>query len=73
VEACNGVLGTKWTTDDVTRIGQEILKIEVEFNRRAGFTPAHNRPPEFMRIEKLPPHDKTYDISDEELDEALNF
>ncbi len=73
VETCNGVLGTKWTMDDVTRIGQEVLRTEMAFNRKAGFTAADDRPPEFMRLEKLPPHGNVYDVTDAELDEALNF
>ena len=71
VQTCNGVLGTQWTMDDVTRIGEEVLRTEVAFNRRAGFTAADDRPPEFMRLEKLPPHDEVYTVSDEELDRVL--
>ncbi|HCW51728.1 MAG TPA: aldehyde ferredoxin oxidoreductase [Clostridiales bacterium] len=73
LEACNGVLGTRWTMDDVTRIGSGILKTETEFNRKAGLTAADDRPPEFMRLEKLPPHGHVYDLTDDELDEVLNF
>ena len=73
VETCNGVLGTAWTMDDVTRIGQEILRTEIAFNRKAGFSAADDRPPEFMRREKLPPHGSVFDISDKDLDEVLNF
>ena len=68
VEECNGVLGTNWTTDDVTRIGKEILDKELAFNRAAGFTPADDRLPEFMKYEKLPPHDVVWDVLDETLD-----
>lgn len=71
VETCNGVLGTKWTADDVTSIGKEILKIERAFNEAAGFTKAHDRPPEFMRYEPLPPHNHVYDVPDEELDKVF--
>ncbi len=68
VEECNGVLGTDWTGDDVTRIGQEILDKELAFNRAAGFTKADDRMPEFMKYEKLPPHDVVWDVPDEALD-----
>ncbi|MFW6115490.1 MAG: aldehyde ferredoxin oxidoreductase C-terminal domain-containing protein, partial [Chloroflexota bacterium] len=68
VEECNGVLGTNWSGDDVTRIGQEILDKELAFNRAAGFTPADDRMPEFMKYEKLPPHDEVWDVPDETLD-----
>ncbi|MEE8389367.1 MAG: aldehyde ferredoxin oxidoreductase C-terminal domain-containing protein [Anaerolineae bacterium] len=68
VEECNGILGTDWTTDDVTRIGKEILDKEIAFNRAAGFTPADDRIPEFMKYEKLSPHDVVWDVPDETLD-----
>jgi len=68
VEECNGVLGTSWTMDDVGRIGKEILDKELAFNRAAGFTKEHDRLPEFMKYEKLPPHNTVWDVSDEMLD-----
>ncbi len=68
VKECNGVLGTEWTMDDVGRIGKEILAKERAFNQAAGISQADDRMPEFMKIEELPPHDVTWDISDEALD-----
>jgi aldehyde:ferredoxin oxidoreductase len=71
VEECNGVLGTDWTMDDVTRIGKEILELERDFNTRAGFTNVHDRLPEFMRLEPLSPHDAVWDITDAEIDKVF--
>jgi len=68
VEECNGVLGTSWTMDDVGRIGKEILAREVAFNRAAGISKQYDRMPEFMRLEKLPPHNVTWDVPDSTLD-----
>jgi aldehyde:ferredoxin oxidoreductase len=68
VEECNGVLGTNWTMDDVGRIGKEILAREVAFNRAAGISKAADRIPEFMKLEKLPPHDVVWDVPQETLD-----
>jgi aldehyde:ferredoxin oxidoreductase len=73
IEECNGVLGTDWNADDVTRIGHEILKKERAFNEAAGFTPLDDRMPEFMRYEKLPPHNTVWDVPDEMLDSVWNF
>ena len=72
VEECNGVLGTAWTGDDVGRIGKEILDLELDFNRKAGFTPADDRLPEFMTYEKLPPHNVVWDIPDSEIDSVFH-
>lgn len=68
VEECNGVLGTTWTTEDVGKLGAEILKKERAFNEAAGFTKQHDRVPEFMKIEPLPPHNQVFDVPDAALD-----
>jgi aldehyde:ferredoxin oxidoreductase len=68
VEEVNGVLGTSYTTDDVVSLGSEILRKERAFNEGAGFTKAHDRLPEFMKYEPLPPHNTVYDVPDSELD-----
>ena len=68
VEEAAGVLGVNWTTDDVTRIGEEVLRTERKFNEEAGFGKKDDRLPEFMKYEPLPPHNVIYDVSDEELD-----
>lgn len=68
VETVNAMLGTSYTGTDVTRIGDEILRLERDFNLRAGIGKEADRPPEFMRYEKLPPHNHVWDIPDAELD-----
>jgi aldehyde:ferredoxin oxidoreductase len=72
VEECNGVLGTNWTVDDIGRIGGDIVKMERAFNLAAGFTNLDDRVPEFMRYEKLPPHNMVFDVPDEILDKVHN-
>jgi aldehyde:ferredoxin oxidoreductase len=39
----------------------------------AGFTSAHDRPPEFMRYEPLPPHNMVWDVPDSALDSVWDF
>ena len=55
-------------TDILQVLGKEALKLEREFNRRAGFTPAQDRLPEYMTIEPLPPLGAVFDVPDEDLD-----
>ncbi len=71
VETVNGVLGTDWTIEDAVEFGGEILKKEREFNEKAGLNETDDRVPEFMKEEKLPPHNQTFDVSDEELDKVF--
>jgi aldehyde:ferredoxin oxidoreductase len=59
--------------DILQLLGKETLKLEREFNRRAGFTPAHDRLPEYMTKEPLPPLNAVFDVPDEDLDEVFNW
>jgi aldehyde:ferredoxin oxidoreductase len=68
VEECNGVLGADWKTDDVVKIGSEILRKERAFNEAAGITKTEDRVPEFMKYEPLPPHNQVFDVPDSALD-----
>jgi aldehyde:ferredoxin oxidoreductase len=70
-ETVAGVTGQNITGDDVVPMGKEILKMERLFNERAGFTAEDDRPPEFMRFEKLPPHDETWTVPDDMLDQVF--
>jgi len=68
VDMVNGRYGWDWTVDDYDRFNRDVLRTEIEFNRRAGLTTADYRIPEYMREEPLPPHDATFDVPDSDLD-----
>jgi len=71
IETMNGVLGANLSGDDWVNIGKEIVDKERAFNIAAGFTSAHDRVPEFMNIEKLSPHNITFEVSEEILDSVF--
>jgi aldehyde:ferredoxin oxidoreductase len=73
VDMLNARFGSSITADDVMALGASVLKTEREFNKRAGFTEKDDRLPEFFKEEKLPPHDVTWDFTDQEIDEFWNF
>ncbi|MBU4533475.1 MAG: aldehyde ferredoxin oxidoreductase C-terminal domain-containing protein [Eubacteriales bacterium] len=66
-------LGRPYTVADAIEAGKEVLRKERKFNEAAGFTKAHDRLPDFMKYEKLAPHDVVFDVTDEELDSVYNF
>ncbi len=68
VDMINGRYGWGWTKEDLDRSNRDVLRTELEFNRRAGITAADYRLPEYMRDEPLPPHGATFDVPDSELD-----
>jgi aldehyde:ferredoxin oxidoreductase len=52
----------------LVELGKETIKMEREFNRRAGFTFKDNRLPKWMTQEPLPPHNVIFDVPDDALD-----
>ncbi|UMZ74234.1 aldehyde ferredoxin oxidoreductase family protein [Natranaerofaba carboxydovora] len=70
LETINGLYGTSFTAEDVSKIGMDIISEEREFNRLAGFNEVNDRLPEFMKEEELPPHNNVFDISDSDLDKV---
>lgn len=69
----SGVLGREYTADDFLNLGKQTLSWERKFNADAGFSAAHDRLPEFCYKEKLPPHQTTFTVPDEEMDQVFNF
>jgi aldehyde:ferredoxin oxidoreductase len=55
VNAINAACGTSLTPDFFPALGRETLRLEWEFNRRAGFTEKDDELPEFFYTEALPP------------------
>jgi aldehyde:ferredoxin oxidoreductase len=53
--AINDAHGTSLTKDFFEALGRETLRLEDEFNRRAGFTEKDDELPEFFYTEPLPP------------------
>ncbi len=47
--------------------------MERDFNARAGFTKEHDRLPLFMKNQSLAPHNVTFQVKDDELDQVFNW
>jgi len=69
----NAQYGLQMTAEDVTKLGQQVLRTEREFNRLAGFTGADDSLPEFFVLEEFPPHNTRFDIDAKELSQVFNF
>jgi aldehyde:ferredoxin oxidoreductase len=72
-ELLNARYGWQTWSDVLQLLGKETLTLEREFNRRAGFTAADDRPPEYMRTEPLPPNNSVFDTAPEDLDSVFNW
>jgi len=73
LDIIGGFTGQPLTGDDVTALGKAVLQKEREFNMAAGFTSKHDRLPDYFKNEKLAPHNITFGVSDEDLDQAYKF
>jgi aldehyde:ferredoxin oxidoreductase len=73
VDLINAFTGESFTGDDLAAQGKAILKCERDFNFRAGFTEKDDRLPEYFKKEPVGPHNVTFQVSDEDLDEVHNF
>jgi aldehyde:ferredoxin oxidoreductase len=73
LDLIGGFTGAPLTGDDVVALGKSILKQEREFNAKAGFTKAMDRLPDYFKNEKLPPHQVTFLVKDEDLDQVFNW
>lgn len=73
LDMLNAFHGLNMTGDDVTALGKKVLSMERDFNARAGFTAQHDRLPRFFKTEKLAPHNVTFDVKDEDLDQVFNW
>lgn len=60
-------------TDILQVLGKETLILEREFNRRAGFSSAQDRLPEYMTKEPLPPLGPVFDVPEADLDNVFNW
>jgi len=65
--------GTELTADGVTELGKKILTMERDFNKQAGFTAQHDRLPKFFKDEALAPHNITFQVTDQDLDQVFNW
>ena len=73
LDVINTFAGANLTGDDVANLGKSVLKQERDFNLRAGMTNKDDRLPDYFMKEPLAPHNVTFEVTDEELDQVHNF
>ena len=71
-EMLNARYGWQVGEDILQVLGLETIKLEREFNRRAGFSSADDRIPEWMLREPLPPNNGIFDVPDKDLDKIFD-
>ncbi len=72
LDAMTAFTGMGFNEGTFAALGLRILRMEVDFNRRAGFTKEDDRLPEWMTREPVAPHDTVFDVPEETLDNVHN-
>ncbi|MBI4759764.1 MAG: aldehyde ferredoxin oxidoreductase C-terminal domain-containing protein [Chloroflexota bacterium] len=75
--AVKRLLAARYGWDDLPdnilqELGKQTIKMEREFNRRAGFTAKDDRLPEWMTKEAIPETGHAFDVSEEALDHIFD-
>ena len=73
LDLINGFAGANLTADDVAELGKSVLKNERDFNMQAGLSNKDDRLPDYFMKEELAPHNITFQVSEEELDQVHNY
>jgi len=73
LDIINSFYGWNMTDNDVIEYGKNILKMERDFNIKAGFTSQKDRLPKFFYKEPLPPHNTVFMVKDGDLDKFFNW
>lgn len=71
IDMMNAFHGLSMTAADVGVLGQRIVMMERDFNKRAGFTEKDDRLPDYFKKEPLAPHNVVFQVKDEELDRVF--
>ncbi len=71
LDLINSLYGWKLTREDFMQMGRNTLREEREFNKAAGFNHLDDRLPEFFSKIPLSPHNVTFQISDQTLDDLF--
>ncbi len=63
-----------WDVPDnyLQELGKETIKMEREWNKRAGFTKKDDRLPEWMTREAMAPNNTVFDVAEEDLDSIFD-
>ena len=71
IEATGAILGKKYGPDYLSELGARVLAVEVDFNRRAGFTREDDRLPAFFMTEPVSPSGKVFDVPVSDIDSVF--
>lgn len=62
----NALYGLDWDAKQYLKMGEEMIRMEITFNRKAGLGPEQEQMPQWLKEEALPPTNARFDVPDED-------
>jgi len=66
----NSLYGLAWDTRQYLKMGEEMIRMEIAFNRKAGLGPEQEQMPQWLKEETLPPFNARFDVPDEDYEKV---
>jgi aldehyde:ferredoxin oxidoreductase len=73
MQAISAKIGKQLEGNAIAELGMRTIKMEKEFNKKAGIMGKDNRLPEFYYNEALSTHNTVFEVKDDDLDTTLDF
>ncbi|WP_457553308.1 aldehyde ferredoxin oxidoreductase C-terminal domain-containing protein [Desulfobacula sp.] len=66
----NALYGLDWDTRQYLKMGEEMIRMEIAFNRKAGLGQEQEQIPQWLKEETLPPFNAKFDVPDEDYEKV---
>ena len=66
----NALYGFHWDTRQYLKMGEDMIRMEIAFNRKAGLGPEQEKLPQWLKEESLPPTNARFDVPDEDYEKV---
>jgi len=66
----NALYGLDWDVRQYFAMGEEMIRMEIAFNRRAGLGPEQEQMPQWLKEETLPPFNVKFDVSGDDCEKV---
>ncbi|SDP74303.1 aldehyde ferredoxin oxidoreductase C-terminal domain-containing protein [Desulforhopalus singaporensis] len=73
LESMSAFTGADYTGESFMEMGRSVLKKELDFNRRAGFTQQDDKLPDYVMNEPLAPHDAVFDVPEDQFKQVNDY
>jgi aldehyde:ferredoxin oxidoreductase len=66
----NALYDLNWDARQYLEMGEDMIRMEIAFNRKAGLGPEQEQMPQWLKQESLPPTNAKFDVADEDFNKV---